>query len=388
MKAVDIILDLLPIPVITGIAVICGTAWLIKELSGLKSYGPVLKSSKFRRVLVIVVVAVAGYGTYAYFRDADNWRFAEDTQGILVAKFKNDPNSDVQIHIVESLREKLSAQLGSIEVEEDASVPESPADARALMERRNAKLVVWGAYVVSAKVMHTVISDRSVDRRLSGDFPNVDEVVSAVSGIFTPPVGIASAQDQNFKAEKKMTGLAIGIDRYDGMQLFSYSEQSAVQLAEKVGNAKVLAGAQATRSAILAELERVSWIYFSGLTVREDSNSYLVAADGKISIAELQQRVPSLFLILDGCCAEGPVTTLAAGRKGEPLAETAQLSASIFTRAVLDGLSGAADLDRNGAIQAKELHSYVEREVVEVSRERQHPQLIGDGSLELATTAR
>ncbi len=74
------------------------------------------------------------------------------------------------------------------------------------------------------------------------------------------------------------------------------------------------------------------------------------------------------------------VQVLLATEKGEPLAE--QDSRSIFVTAVLEGLKGAADGNKNGWLMASELGTYVQRRVEEESKGTQHPQFVqldGDG---------
>ena len=44
-----------------------------------------------------------------------------------------------------------------------------------------------------------------------------------------------------------------------------------------------------------------------------------------------------------------------------------------FTKAIIDGLKGIADLDRSGDITFKELDLYVSHAVKELTKGRQHP---------------
>ncbi|HET6676116.1 MAG TPA: caspase family protein [Nitrospiraceae bacterium] len=74
------------------------------------------------------------------------------------------------------------------------------------------------------------------------------------------------------------------------------------------------------------------------------------------------------------------VQVLLAAEKGEPL--EAQDSRSIFVTALLAGLKGAADGNKNGWLMASELGTYVQRRVQEESKGTQHPQFVqldGDG---------
>jgi len=74
------------------------------------------------------------------------------------------------------------------------------------------------------------------------------------------------------------------------------------------------------------------------------------------------------------------VQVLTAGDKGESVTRTQ--GRSLFVQVLVNGLSGAADLDKNGWLLASELGRYVAQQVREQSKDSQHPlfsQLEGDG---------
>lgn len=74
------------------------------------------------------------------------------------------------------------------------------------------------------------------------------------------------------------------------------------------------------------------------------------------------------------------VQVLTAGEKGEALVR--QEGKSLFVQAVLTGLTGAADHNKNGWLMASELGAYVKQQVEQTSKGTQHPlfaQLDGDG---------
>ena len=78
------------------------------------------------------------------------------------------------------------------------------------------------------------------------------------------------------------------------------------------------------------------------------------------------------------------VQVLTAARKGE--AVTRKDGRGIFVQALLAGLNGAADADKNGWIMASELGAYVTQQVTELTGGAQHPQfarLDGDGDVVL-----
>jgi len=74
------------------------------------------------------------------------------------------------------------------------------------------------------------------------------------------------------------------------------------------------------------------------------------------------------------------VQVLTAGDKGDSVNRTQD--GSLFAQVLVKGLSGAADLDRNGWLMASELGRYTAQQIQEQSKGAQHPlftQLEGDG---------
>ena len=58
-------------------------------------------------------------------------------------------------------------------------------------------------------------------------------------------------------------------------------------------------------------------------------------------------------------------------------------SGGVFTVALVEGLKGAADSDRDGWIESGELYSYVEKRVEELSGGQQHPMRRGEGDIKI-----
>ena len=76
------------------------------------------------------------------------------------------------------------------------------------------------------------------------------------------------------------------------------------------------------------------------------------------------------------------IQLLTAAAKGEALQPQKQNGRSLFVSALVDGLQGAADENKNGWLLATELGAYVSRIVKERSQGQQHPQFVrleGDG---------
>ncbi|MEK7268889.1 MAG: tetratricopeptide repeat protein, partial [Nitrospirota bacterium] len=74
------------------------------------------------------------------------------------------------------------------------------------------------------------------------------------------------------------------------------------------------------------------------------------------------------------------VQVLTAANKGEAVVQKG--GRGVFVQALLTGLKGAADADKNGWVMARELGAYVKQQVAELTGGVQHPQfarLDGDG---------
>jgi uncharacterized caspase-like protein len=85
-------------------------------------------------------------------------------------------------------------------------------------------------------------------------------------------------------------------------------------------------------------------------------------------------------LYLEAVTQEPAVQIITAGRKGEPVLE--EEGHGLFTRRLMQGLTGLADIDQNGIITGQELATWLESRVIRDSKNRQHPQysrLDGEG---------
>jgi len=89
-------------------------------------------------------------------------------------------------------------------------------------------------------------------------------------------------------------------------------------------------------------------------------------------------RVDTVYL--EAMTKEPAVQIITAGRKGEPVLE--EDGHGLFTRRLIQGLGGLADVDQNGVITGQELATWLESRVIRDSNNRQHPQysrLDGEG---------
>ncbi len=180
----------------------------------------------------------------------------------------------------------------------------------------------------------------------------------------------------------------------------------------------------------LARPEDVVYLFLAGHGVLDDNNDgYFVAHDSDpqnlhataLSFQELDATLGTrlkaglVVLIADACHAgrlgwssyvagetgraaeslaqigqgDRSLLKLLASRPSEPSFEDAEWNGGhgVFTQALLEGLNGEADGDRDGVIRASETIDYVSRRVPELTEARQHPRVAGtfDARVAIAT---
>jgi hypothetical protein len=226
------------------------------------------------------------------------------------------------------------------------------------------------------------------------------------------------------KGYAKSWAVLIGINEYQQWPKLKYAvndAQAVETLVRKLGFDEVIMvlDRDATQQRILRVLgdelyaktqddDRV-FIFFAGHGQTQDlpsggKDGYIIPVDGDlnnyystaISMQQLQRladriRAKHIFYAMDACFSglllqlrgealnnpPGEFTTvparqvLTAGAEGEKVAETG--GHGLFTKSLLSGLAGAADLNRDGYITASELYQYITPQVLEESRNSQNP---------------
>lgn len=227
--------------------------------------------------------------------------------------------------------------------------------------------------------------------------------------------------------------VAIGVSRYANPDLdLQFADADASAMADTILSAArngpyrevrtlVLTDEEATRDNILSALSRflgpagpddVVVLFLAGHGIRDlVSGSYYflpapATADNLLTegvrmsdldelLRVVRRNVHALIVMLDTCHAgalgipssrlvssdemarqmpagEG-FFLLAATKPGEESKEQRTLGHGVFTYALLEGLRGAADADRDGALTVSELFGYVARRVPALTEGRQHP---------------
>jgi Caspase domain len=252
----------------------------------------------------------------------------------------------------------------------------------------------------------------------SGQFPPA--LTPAATSSATPSVG-ATTYSPGYR---KSWAVLIGINEYQQWPKLQYAvndARSVEKLVKGLGFDEIIMilDADATRQRILRVLgdelyaktqddDRV-FIFFAGHGQTQDlptggKDGYIVPVDGDlndyystaISMQQLQGladriRAKHMFYAMDACFSglllrlrgealnNRPVdlTTalarqvLTAGGEGEMVSEIG--GHGLFTKALMSGLAGAADLNNDGNITASELYHYITPQVREESRNSQKP---------------
>ena len=114
MKAIEKILDILPVPLLAAAAFVVFVTWVFKELNH-QSYGDVFRTPTFQAITVVTAaIVVVCYAMTAIFSQLRP--FNPDERGILVATFLNDSENSVRTHTIESLKTRLEDVSGVSDV--------------------------------------------------------------------------------------------------------------------------------------------------------------------------------------------------------------------------------------------------------------------------------
>jgi uncharacterized caspase-like protein len=117
---------------------------------------------------------------------------------------------------------------------------------------------------------------------------------------------------------------------------------------------------------------------------------YSGAAGGRTFASARTRAVNVDELFLERLTRAKGRAIITASRSTEVSLEMAELGHGLFTYYLVQGLQGAADLNRDGIVSLQELYEYLEQQVSQKARAlggRQHPVMKGEleGVLPLAT---
>jgi hypothetical protein len=370
MKAIDRLIDLLPIPVLVAVAFIVLGAWILKEVSH-ETVGLVMQQPRFHALTVAVfMLTVTYYLVVLVLRDApvlDPGRMA-----ILVARFEGDPDNRVQAHVLETAKTYVS-KLGlqdRVGVYGLARQCSTHLDACRPARKKMNDATLWGTFYPDA-ILHLNVSRPDSDlesRNTISDFPESQQLERVLIDVLpaltenTMQVGservhleggqvvealrileqrisrLEKPRQQNpgqwparFLDQRRLL-ISVGINKYERAPQLSFAVKDAqdfARLLPSLGEGSVvLTDAAATGSGIRGAMKAVAayataddqvWLYFAGMGINKDDESYILPHDvepGKlastaISLREVWQWVEGLpsrqvIVITDACGIEGP----------------------------------------------------------------------------------
>jgi len=126
----------------------------------------------------------------------------------------------------------------------------------------------------------------------------------------------------------------------------------------------------------IANLVIAQMLFLAQEDPEKDIQLYINSPGGSITagmaIYDTMQFIrPPVSTLCCGQAASMGSLLLTAGAEGEKVVETA--GHGLFTKSLLSGLAGAADLNKDGHITASELYQYITPQVLEESRNSQNP---------------
>ena len=344
MKAIDRIIELLPLPLLIACALLFAWGWTVKELKSLATYGEVLRHAWFQ---VGCVVAIAG--TVAFYlsalilaRSGPDY-FSDKERGIFVARFDGDSENKVQREASESLKDELShaQSVSDVRIVRLSDVLTDATAASRELKNRHARMAIFGSFTPPDLVHVSVVTPKGDETRVRIDkFPDVKPLTSTVLGFLeiTPPapgakpedqisflkrrIDILEHQQQQFTVQpseavsrlvpQHLRVLTIGIDRYQSSEIqalrYAVGDAKAIGEVFRSQGSEVSMLINPTRNQILSALhdlhrqsqaEDTVLIYWQGVSFSSGNDTYFVPTDGSLkSTADAANSLVSVSSLL------------------------------------------------------------------------------------------
>jgi hypothetical protein len=354
-KAIDRIIDLLPVPLLIACGIVIACGWILKEVRSVPTIGDVLRDSWFQVGCVITCAGIlAFYASTAILARSGPRYFSDKERGIFVARFDGDSENKVQREAFESLLDEIAQaqSLNDVHVVRIPNVVSDPDAATQLLKKSRASVAIWGSFVPPERVHVSITTypDGGEVRVPLEKFPDVKPLTSKILDFLqlTPPPPGAKSEDQiaflkkrievleqqqqpqrypsdipaltaGISKLKHMLVLAVGIDTNVSQQIprLRYARTDALALAQlfreqKATQTYVLTGSEANRATILNAMQDIRdrvtpddtlLIYWAGTVYKSGDISYLVPWDG--SITEPLSTLISASTFLDAAKATG-----------------------------------------------------------------------------------
>ncbi|HTE18168.1 MAG TPA: caspase family protein, partial [Armatimonadota bacterium] len=289
-----------------------------------------------------------------------------------------------------------------------------------------AKPIVLGAKAVPAT--HRVTRTYTVAVPLPPNETTVWVQAIAFDGdqLQSPREEILFTQDKTAAATGRLLGLCVGVSRYaDAALNLQYADKDATTLAEelnkqrgiyKTAEVTPLANDQATRDGVKAALDGLVGkatradtviLFLSGHGWRSDERSFYFAthevnranvaatalpwSEVVERLARLSERSKRVIVLLDAChsgsaanneelvkgvlSANAGVMVFASSKGSEVSLESPELMHGVFTKALLEGISGRATPPDEKQVTVLDFLAYVARRVKTLTNDTQHPHI-------------
>jgi uncharacterized caspase-like protein len=138
------LIQVLPPPVVVALATFVIGAWMVREIRGYASNGPLFRDRWVYSVFLTCLIGTAAYYMYASF--SGDMKFARTDVGVYVYPFMNDPHFEVPVEIEAAVASTIDrAKVPNVKIFVSRKYPPSESeDLYAFATARNAVLLVSG----------------------------------------------------------------------------------------------------------------------------------------------------------------------------------------------------------------------------------------------------
>lgn len=183
------ILDILPIPIIIGIALIIFMAWIFKSLKNHKNYGETIKNRGYQTVTLFIILGTIGYYSFEFYLKSKPV-FEDKEIGVLVAKFnEHGTNSNVlQKYTISTLDIHRDRKKMNFEIKKYDYLILDRENAQKVLKDKNADILIWGESIKENCVTyHTIDIEGKLSHGIESDFLKdnkfIETVLSRIKGL-------------------------------------------------------------------------------------------------------------------------------------------------------------------------------------------------------------
>lgn len=243
-KAIERIINILPIPVIFALSLIFVIAWLLKEIRGYESFGDVFRYSVFQiSTFLIIVGLLAYYGINLILKLNKPKNFSKNEIGIVISTFEGDENNDVQRQTSESLITEIDniKKFSNVKVERIQKLFKSHDEVCQYNISSGASLCIWGAYIPPSTVHFNMsaVEQENAIRFMVPNFPDVSLITHKVKEHLNsiPPTEFYSYQQRINYLENQLEEEII-LNKKSQLKINELSELIKELQIERIGKNK------------------------------------------------------------------------------------------------------------------------------------------------------